>query len=255
MNQNNFLDPFFDLLAENKRFPSYQAERRIDIFINFYIKSILEDFIGKEIAFVAPEFPLKKEQGNQSTNVDYLCVQTESENKKILFVELKTDSDSFDIDQLQTYVNYKNSKTWKDCIEDIGIIATSKGMKYNNRKKYFHLIKTLEKYNLLNCDKESINSIDLIIEQEKRTNDVNEKINLKGRFTYQLKKLFAFSDLFKTHEYNIEIIYIAPKAIKDVKEFDNEHVILIALEDIFTRKIIPDYSEVWGKLAEMFSGN
>jgi len=144
-----FLIDLLNLLAENKKFPAYQAERRIDIFINFFLVDILKHEIGKrqkdfQVAFIAPEFPLKKQGNNQSTNVDYLCVlEDKLGNKKILFVELKTDSSSFDEDQLKTYIKFRDEKTWRNCIEELRDIFLSKGMPFEKRKKYYNLVKVI----------------------------------------------------------------------------------------------------------------
>ena len=60
---------------------------------------------GWETKIVAPEFPIKKESNNQSTNVDYLLYrkQNSSAEDAWLFVELKTDKGSFDEAQYYTY--------------------------------------------------------------------------------------------------------------------------------------------------------
>ena len=108
MDESTFLNKLFDILESNMQFPAYQAERRIDIFINHFLEDILEEALNKgetqkkiTVKFVAPEFPLIKKNGHQSTNVDYLCV-TKRGNKveQILFIELKTDAGSFEADQV-----------------------------------------------------------------------------------------------------------------------------------------------------------
>jgi hypothetical protein len=70
---NTFLENLFKLLTTNKEFPNYQAERRIDIFINYFLAEMLTNYMGKKVEFVCPEFPLKKADNNQSTKLDYLC--------------------------------------------------------------------------------------------------------------------------------------------------------------------------------------
>jgi len=150
MQRTDFTNQLLKLISSNKRFPAYQAERRIDIFINFFLEDILKYKLRKdlneiEIDDIAPEFPLKKEKGNQSTNMDYLCLlRSDGAINKILFVELKTDTISFSNAQYQTYLNYKNDKTWKDCIDDLSEISNSKGMPFLYRKKYFYLINVVQ---------------------------------------------------------------------------------------------------------------
>ena len=66
-------EKLLQLLESNKRFPHYAAERRIDIFINFFLEDILAAYYKKKVIFVAPEFPLKHKSNNQTVQVDYLC--------------------------------------------------------------------------------------------------------------------------------------------------------------------------------------
>ena len=114
-----FTESIFELLLENKSLPYYQAERRIDIFVNLFLSEILNYSLKKTgIQYVLPELPLKKEMGHRSTKVDYLCF--DSNEKIIYFVELKTDSNSFKGGQLDIYQAYK---TWEQCQSDIKAIT------------------------------------------------------------------------------------------------------------------------------------
>ena len=54
----NPLEGIFELLLKNKKFPNYQAERRIDIFINYFIERILSKYLEKDVKFICPEFPI-----------------------------------------------------------------------------------------------------------------------------------------------------------------------------------------------------
>ena len=76
----SILEGIFKLIIENKTLPNYQAERRIDIFINYFISRIISSYLGNKTEFICPEFPLKKQKNNQSTKIDYLC---KSENEII----------------------------------------------------------------------------------------------------------------------------------------------------------------------------
>ena len=124
--ENAFLTAIIDLLKKNKYFPNYHAERRIDIFINFFMKNILTEYLEKEIEFICPEFPLKKENGNLSTKLDYLY----KTNDEVIFVELKTDAKSFDFKQMEYYFHHKTWKPWEEYL--MHILDKTKHENYTN---------------------------------------------------------------------------------------------------------------------------
>ena len=123
----SFIEKIFDSLSSNKKFPNYQAERRIDIFINHFIERIMSKYLSSETAFICPEFPLKKIDNKRSTKLDYLC-KTESE---IIFVELKTDAISFKESQAKIYLEIN----WQNCLKDLQIIIDSQRIE-PYKKKY-----------------------------------------------------------------------------------------------------------------------
>ena len=136
-----FTESIFELLLENKSLPYYQAERRIDIFINLFLAEILNHSLKKTgIQYLLPELPLKKEMGNLSTKVDYLCF--DRNEKTIYFVELKTDSNSFKGGQFDIYQTYQ---TWGQCQSDIKAITKISKAKH----KFEKLNKKLHSLNLL----------------------------------------------------------------------------------------------------------
>lgn len=58
----------------------------------------------KKCEVIAPEFPLKKDN-NQSTNIDFLLVN--NSRNSLTLVEIKTDTQSFDHEQLEIYSRVK----------------------------------------------------------------------------------------------------------------------------------------------------
>ena len=70
MTQQMFLDQLLKLLSANRKFPKYQHERRIDLFVNFFLPEILDAEYGTAIDFVVPDFPLKNPASSLTTNVD-----------------------------------------------------------------------------------------------------------------------------------------------------------------------------------------
>lgn len=167
---NSFLTEVFKLLTLNKKLPYYQAERRIDIFINFYLEEILNHFLqSKTIKFVAAEFPLKKKDDAKSTKVDYLCC--DRIKREIYFIELKTDNSSFKTSQLEIY---RENNDWEKCMVGFNIIC-SKNEKTKDKEKFKRLKKRIDKYKLLS-NKSTNKKLKIVyilpsVSEEKRTNN------------------------------------------------------------------------------------
>ena len=140
-----FFDELLSLLKDNKRFPYYAAERRIDLFINVFLEQILTQYYGEKVNFVAPEFPLKLDSNNQADKLDYLCAFDDT--KQPIFVELKTDSISFKEAQASMYV--ERAARWPDCIERLRDIICEGRMRFSYRIKYYYLIKRLYETGLI----------------------------------------------------------------------------------------------------------
>ena len=135
-----FLEKLFEKLIENQKFPNYQAERRIDIFINYFLERILTVYLDRKAMFVCPEFPLKKEGNKLSTKLDYLCNTTDN----IVFVELKTDDSSLKISQAKRYLESK----WETCLKELPEII--EGSTDENKIKYKKLMAAIQKMELNN---------------------------------------------------------------------------------------------------------
>lgn len=249
-----FIAGIIKLLSENKKFPAYQAERRIDIFINFFLKDILTNEVKKtepdaEVEFVAPEYPLKKKKGNQSINVDYFCIKKVKQDiKEILLVELKTDSISFDEGQFKTYLNYKKKKSWNHSAEELIQIATSKGMKYPKRIKYYHLIKVFISKKLFRLmDAENILAeIDQIILKEAAALK-KDKQKLKREFINKYKGLTIKLE-YKDLNYPFIIFYIGPAGIANAKGFNPKKASLITFENLNAEKIKTHYPGIFSDI-------
>lgn len=123
-------ESILQLLKDNKEFPNYQAERRIDIFINYFLNRLLTSFLSEETVFVCPEFPLKSTGSNRSTKLDYLCKTL----TQPVFVELKTDVHSLKEKQAYSYL----SCNWENCVSELQQIRSATQSVY--RAKYDKLI-------------------------------------------------------------------------------------------------------------------
>jgi hypothetical protein len=146
----DFIKNVFELLKRNKEYPYYQAERRIDIFLNLFLEEILNHFLRSDtIKFLLPEFPLKKKNNNQSTKVDYICY--DQIKKVIYFVELKTDSRSFNPDQLAIYQEYND---WAKCLSEVQIISGKASKQY--KSKFQIAFEVLKQANIFEVDAQDI---------------------------------------------------------------------------------------------------
>ena len=139
MTQQMFLDQLLKLLSANRKFPKYQHERRIDLFVNFFLPEILDAEYGTAIDFVVPEFPLKNPASSLTTNVDYFAYS--SKDSLIYLCEFKTNAKSFDEQQLERYFQAQQDG-WSRLFEDIEAVSSSTAPKH--REKYAELRKTVQ---------------------------------------------------------------------------------------------------------------
>jgi len=127
-----FLAALLEHLDDNRQFPKYQYERRIDAFVSFFLRDVLtaKGIITKGDVQI-PEFPIDAEynSSNLSKNVDYFVF--DASQSLGCFVELKTDHSSCDFSQLETYAR-AFGKPWLSLNEDIEQMrkASDKKQKY-----------------------------------------------------------------------------------------------------------------------------
>lgn len=93
------VEMIFELLDDWRHLPTYQLERRADIFFSLYLSEILQAYTGEEIhEFLIPEFPLHKKAldsgvaSNRHYCADYLAFSRDM--KRAFLVELKSEADS-----------------------------------------------------------------------------------------------------------------------------------------------------------------
>jgi hypothetical protein len=99
----------FDRLDDWRQLPSYQLERRADIFFSVYLEDVFSQIKNEKVVCIIPELPIKKgtiepnrprRRPNESYKVDY-AVFTES--NQVYLVELKTDNQSITKNQCSRY--------------------------------------------------------------------------------------------------------------------------------------------------------
>ena len=74
------IDVLFDRMDAWRHFPSYQLERRADLFFSLYLPEVLEAKLGFSVAdLLVPEFPARigtiypENPSNQSYKIDYVA--------------------------------------------------------------------------------------------------------------------------------------------------------------------------------------
>ena len=139
MTLDESLTELFAQIARFGAFPKYSLERRVDLFLALFLEEFLSDAYKAPVRIIAPEFPLKKESNNQSTNVDYL-LRRDGEHPAWLFLELKTAVDSFRDPQLETYLKAR-AAGMQALLRDLRTIQRAS----DHRDKYEHLLQVVER--------------------------------------------------------------------------------------------------------------
>jgi len=137
MLQSKFINEMMEQILEGSKIPKVQVERAISPILGMFMPEILTKLYSKSTAsqyeMIMPEFPLKKDESNQSTNIDYLLINREQ--MKLVLFELKTDRSSFKKDQMKIYEELKEKIEIQSALfllEDLGRIqnASEKNSKY-----------------------------------------------------------------------------------------------------------------------------
>lgn len=141
------VERIFNNLDDWRKLPAYQLERRADIYFATYLPEVLKSLKiinNVKDMVIIPEFPLSKKalRGNyiyrDSLKIDYLVLN--KENKKAIFVELKTDMISFDPEQYQNMQNATIIGLDKFCQMIIELLPKQN---FRKRVKYYNLLKKL----------------------------------------------------------------------------------------------------------------
>jgi len=104
--QNKFLSRLIKEFEQLNKVPKFQIERAISPLLGIFIKEIVNKKLNVSVSVSFPEFPLKHEGDNQSTNIDWLLV--DRKNKTLYFIELKTDNLSYNSEQFGIYKKFKD---------------------------------------------------------------------------------------------------------------------------------------------------
>lgn len=168
----------FELLDRWRHLPTYQLERRADVFFALFLPEVLgRHFKHLEIeidSMIIPEFPIllagledilmrhgpprKKPLGFQSNRVDYFAYSPKSAHS--FLVELKTDMSSITSPegkkQKELLVEAAKRRELKKLVCDVIDISKSK---YADKQKYIHLLWRLSVLGLVEGVNERISSL------------------------------------------------------------------------------------------------
>jgi hypothetical protein len=102
-----FVEALMEHIMEGVMIPKVQIERVVGPILGMFLEDVLSETLKDDpvlsgaLTMICPEFPLKKSDNRQSTNIDWLMYN--SERKQLLFVELKTSDTSVDAGQNAIY--------------------------------------------------------------------------------------------------------------------------------------------------------
>lgn len=111
-NSNKFLSLLMERIVESHQIPKVQVERVVSPILSMFVAEALtkkfenNNSLRGKYELVCMEFPLKKPENSQSTNIDFLLVNTTT--LSIVFLEIKTDSRSIDRNQLEIYLKLRD---------------------------------------------------------------------------------------------------------------------------------------------------
>ena len=156
MNENKY-EIFYNLIKfwtlNDFCTPNIKAEVIFDMLLSPFITDIVKEGMNSNGRFVllAKEFPLKVYENNKGPKVDYLLMDDSTND--LYIVELKTDNNSFNIKQYNTYLEtQKNSdigenfcriikdNTQERYYENFGLVTNVKGS-----NKYIRVLKQMAK--------------------------------------------------------------------------------------------------------------
>jgi hypothetical protein len=141
------------IVADLGKIPKAQVERAVGPILGLFLEQVFSKVFQDAVQVICPEFPLRKPDSNQSTNLDWLLYAKNRD--QFLFVELKTTDTTYREDQADIY--REAIKGIETCgaarlIEDVKSIkcASSEWGKYEN------VLSRVEKTDYRNCTKAAL---------------------------------------------------------------------------------------------------
>ena len=172
------MDSMFKILSKLddwRHLPAYQLERRVDIFFGLLLPEFFESAFGVTDATVIPEFPLRKgdldckhKDDNRSVKVDFAVFGYKNKEGHMYLVELKTDMESLNTDQLCNMLKAKRLGLQR-LLRGVKQVANATSSK--SKQKYEHLLAKLTKFKKWGSEE-----IDLLLISPKEPECVPDKV-------------------------------------------------------------------------------
>ncbi len=139
-----FIQALMEQIMAGAMIPKVQIEREVSPILGMFLEELLtitfkdDPLLSGSFRIICPEFPLKKADNRQSTNIDWLMYN--AERKQLIFVELKTADTSVNSAQGEIYRD--KQKKIRSCgasflIEDLRQLRDASG----EHGKYNHVLK------------------------------------------------------------------------------------------------------------------
>ena len=102
-----FVEALMNHIMEGTMIPKVQIERAVGPILSMFLAEVLTETLRGDqalsgpIAMICPEFPFKKPDNSQSTNIDWLMYNRE--RRQLIFLELKTCDADVDATQNAIY--------------------------------------------------------------------------------------------------------------------------------------------------------
>lgn len=185
-----FIEVLIGSIISNRDMPKVQVERELSPILEIFIEGFMNELASNkkidagDYKFIAGEFPLSRDDDNQiSTNIDYLMINQNT----LYFIELKTDSSSFKLEQYEQYKNIIDHSTPQSLFE---FASQLKNPKY--KKFYENLSKKLKEHSIKS---ENIEKIKLIYLAPKKLTIPNQRRSQSGQEAIKEIKFITFEDL------------------------------------------------------------
>ena len=137
----------FGLLDRWRHLPTYQLERRADVFFGLFLPDVLNWHLSSRgitiDPWLVPEFPIRRDSTRRSNRVDYLALSTD--RTRAFLVELKTEPTSLGNKQLD-FLRCAEKRGMGKLLCDVKFIAKARDPRA--RRKYFHFLKALARLDL-----------------------------------------------------------------------------------------------------------
>ena len=154
MSKDNWpsIKDLFRSLDKWRNFAGYPLEPRVDAMIGLFLPTVIEDHFrnkGYEVKLcqqVIPQFPLRKEENNQSYKADFFVLS--GCGNRAFLIEIKTDIDSRNSSQDQ-YLKAASKKSMRCILSDLKKMAGRKNLKKSSRRKYLHILYELGEVGLV----------------------------------------------------------------------------------------------------------